>query len=70
MQKLTAKTLQELFQYEIPKIKGSRFIATLIPISSREQIEEDLLQIKKKYYDATHNCYAWRLGLQANQDLF
>lgn len=70
MQKLTAKTLLEPFQHEIPKIKGSRFITTLIPITSKEHIETSLLQIKKKYYDATHNCYAWRLGTQASQDLF
>lgn len=70
MEKLTAKVLSEEFQYEIPKIKGSRFITTLIPISSKEQMEESLLKIKKNYFDATHNCYAWRLGLQAQQDLF
>ena len=38
MEKLTAKVLSEPFQYEIPKIKGSRFITTLIPISSKEKI--------------------------------
>ena len=70
MEKLTAKVLSEPFQYEIPKIKGSRFITTLIPISSKEQMEESLLKIKKNYFDVTHNCYAWRLGRQAQQDLF
>lgn len=70
MEKLTAKVLSEPFQYEIPKIKGSRFITTLIPISSKEQMEESLLKIRKNYFDATHNCYVWRLGLQAQQDLF
>ena len=70
MEKLTAKVLSEPFQYEIPKIKGSRFITTLIPISSKGKMEESLLKIRKNYFDATHNCYAWRLGLQAQQDLF
>ena len=70
MEKLTAKVLSEPFQYEIPKIKGSRFITTLIPISSKKKIEESLLKIRKNYFDATHNCYAWRLGLQGQQDLF
>ena len=70
MEKLTAKVLSEPFQYEIPKIKGSRFITTLIPISSKGKMEESLLKIKKNYFDGTHNCYAWRLGLQAQQDLF
>lgn len=70
MEKLTAKVLSEPFQYEIPKIKGSRFITTLIPIYSKEQMEESLLKIRKNYFDATHNCYAWRFGLHAQQDLF
>ncbi|MBR2157907.1 YigZ family protein [bacterium] len=61
MEKLTYTTLSNTFQYEIPKIKGSRFIATLIPINNKEEIDEELTKIKKKYFDATHNCYARRL---------
>jgi putative IMPACT (imprinted ancient) family translation regulator len=26
--------------------------------------------VRKTYFDATHNCYAWRLWVDANQDLF
>ena len=70
MEKLFYTTLSDTFQYEIPKIKGSRFITTLIPVTSKEQIEEELTKIRKKYFDATHNCYARRLGVDANQDLF
>lgn len=70
MEKLTYTTLSNTFQYEIPKIKGSRFIATLIPINNKEEIDEELTKIKKKYFDATHNCYARRLWVDANQDLF
>ena len=35
-----------------------------------ETIEEELTKIRKKYFDATHNCYARRLWVDANQDLF
>ena len=70
MEKLTYTTLSNTFQYEIPKIKGSRFIATLIPINNKEEIDQELTKIKKKYFDATHNCYARRLWVDANQDLF
>lgn len=70
MEKLLYTTLSETFQYEIPKIKGSRFIATLIPISTKEEIDKELTKIRKKYFDATHNCYAWRYWVDANQDLF
>ena len=70
MEKLSYTTLPKTFQYEIPKIKGSRFITTLIPITTKESIDNELTQIRKKYFDATHNCYARRLGVNANQDLF
>lgn len=70
MEKLTYTTISNTFQYEIPKIKGSRFIATLIPVNSKKEIDEELTKIKKKYFDATHNCYARRLWVDANQDLF
>ena len=70
MEKLFYTKLSDTFQYEITKIKGSRFITTLIPVTSKEQIEEELTKIRKKYFDATHNCYARRLGVDANQDLF
>jgi len=70
MGKLLYTTLSESFQYEIPKIKGSRFITTLIPINTKEDIDNELTKTRKKYFDATHNCYARRLGVEANQDLF
>ena len=70
MEKLLYTTISDTFQYEIPKIKGSRFITTLIPVTNKETIEEELTKIRKKYFDATHNCYARRLWVDANQDLF
>lgn len=41
--------------------KKSKFIASLIPVESKTQAEELILQFKKKYYDARHNCIAYRL---------
>ncbi len=70
MEKLLYTTISDTFQYEIPKIKGSRFITTLIPVTNKETVEEELTKIRKKYFDATHNCYARRLWVDANQDLF
>ncbi len=70
MEKLFYTTISDTFQYEIPKIKGSRFITTLIPVTNKETIEDELTKIRKKYFDATHNCYARRLWVDANQDLF
>jgi len=51
--------LREL-QSEI-KVKGSRFICTVIPCLTRDDAERRYADLKKKYYDATHNCFAWRI---------
>ena len=55
------------------KAKGSRFLAYAFPVESEEEIREHLARLKKRYYDATHHCYAWRLGahgerFRANDD--
>lgn len=44
------------------KEKGSKFLAYAYPVSDEEQIRECLDALRKRYYDATHHCYAWRLG--------
>ena len=44
------------------KVKGSRFIADIIPVTSREEIDAALAGIRKEFYDATHHCFAYRLG--------
>ena len=43
-------------------INKSKFIAQVFRVDSIEEIEEILARTRKKYYDATHNCYAYRLG--------
>ena len=39
--------------------KRSKFIATIIPISSQKEAEAELREHRKKYSDAKHNCYAY-----------
>jgi len=56
------KTIQSPATAEI-KIKGSRFIATAIPAKSKENAEDKLAQIARQYYDATHHCFAYRIGV-------
>jgi uncharacterized YigZ family protein len=43
------------------KVKGSRFITGLKPVKSKEDAEQAYNDIRKKYYDATHNCFAYRI---------
>lgn len=41
--------------------KKSKFIANIFYVESEKEAEEMLKRIKKKYYDARHNCYAYRI---------
>ncbi|WP_287386543.1 YigZ family protein [Lachnospira sp.] len=42
--------------------KKSRFIAHVLYIDNEEQAQEYINKLKKKYWDARHNCYAYVLG--------
>ena len=44
--------------------KKSRFIATVIPITSEEDALAFIEQMKKQYWDASHNCSAYTLGMR------
>lgn len=41
--------------------KKSKFIANAFYVESIEEAEELINRIKKKYHDARHNCYAYRI---------
>ena len=42
--------------------KGSRFLAFAHPVGDESEVRQLLLVLKKKYYDARHHCFAYRLG--------
>lgn len=42
--------------------RSSKFLAFAWPVRNEEEIREYLDELRKRYYDATHHCYAWRLG--------
>jgi uncharacterized YigZ family protein len=46
------------------KIEGSRFIADVFPAPDEEQAKVHLDLIKKKYFDATHHCFAYVIGAE------
>lgn len=46
-------------------IEKSRFIASAIHVDTVEQAMEFIEQKRKRYYDATHNCYAYIVGDKA-----
>ncbi|MBQ4564245.1 MAG: YigZ family protein [Lachnospiraceae bacterium] len=55
-------TVAEGGQGEIVE-KKSRFIATVRPVSSEEEAISFIDEMKKKYWDARHNCSAYSVGI-------
>ena len=46
---------------------GSRFIASAWPVETEEEVKAVVDGLKKKYHDARHHCYAYRLGLDGGR---
>lgn len=44
-------------------VKKSRFIATVRPVESEEEEAAFINEMKKKYWDASHNCSAFTIGM-------
>jgi len=44
------------------KEKGSKFLAFAYPVSTEDEIKNLLQDLRKKFFDARHHCYAYRLG--------
>lgn len=42
--------------------KKSRFIATVLPVKSEEEALAFIESMRKKYWNATHNCFAYVIG--------
>ena len=53
-------SIKESIQTEIV-VKKSKFICNLIKVENQEDAENKIKQMKKKYYDARHNCVAYRV---------
>jgi len=51
-------------------IKHSRFIAWLMPVTTRAAIDEARESRRKKFPDATHHCFAWRIGFDHELQAF
>jgi uncharacterized YigZ family protein len=46
------------------KEKGSKFIAHAFSVYSEEDVKEELENMKKRYHDARHHCYAYMIGTE------
>lgn len=56
-------TINKTYEYT-QEIKKSTFTCTLIPVKSLDEVNAELKNIRKKYYDATHNCYSYVIALK------
>jgi len=61
------KIIDKYFTIEQPvfaeiKVKGSNFIAGAYPASDSVSALDILKTVRAKYFDATHNCFAYRIG--------
>ena len=56
-------TVKETGEHEIV-IQKSRFIAHIKRVETEQEAQEFIQVIKKKYWDATHNCSAYLIGEQ------
>jgi uncharacterized YigZ family protein len=48
------------------KDRGSKFLAFAFPVHSEEQVKEIQKDLRKKFYDARHHVYAFRLDPESD----
>ena len=56
------RTLAQALRHEIPKIRGSRFIASVERADTGDAAMAFVEQLRQEMPDATHHCFAWRVG--------
>lgn len=64
MEKTPYLTIAKTVEEEIEAIKGSRFIGIATPIGSDEEAMQFIAQIKQRFPDARHWCWAYQLREQ------
>lgn len=55
-------SLKGTVRHEI-KVKGSRFIGNALSVHSLKDADRRLESLRHEFYDATHHCFAFRVGL-------
>jgi len=51
-------------------VKKSKFISNVVPVNGAKEAEDHLEKFRKKYWDATHNVYAYSIGLKGELQRF
>ena len=47
--------------------KKSRFVSDIFPVQTEEDVKACMELVRKKYHDARHHCYAYRIGLDGSR---
>lgn len=55
-------TLEAPVGVELPRVKGSRFLAEALPVADEEAVAQALDRLRRRDDRATHHCVAYRLG--------
>ena len=45
------------------KVRDSRFVGIAVPVESEQEALREIAALRAEYSDATHCCYAYRIGL-------
>ncbi len=48
----------------LTKDKGSKFLGYAYPVNNEDDVKRRLQEVKEKHPQATHHCYAYRLGFE------
>ena len=48
----------------IYKEKGSRFLSFAFPVNTEDEAKQHINDLKKKYYDASHCTYSYKIGIE------
>lgn len=61
MEVFSYRTIQQPSEGQY-KEKGSKFLSFAFPVQSEEEVKQRIHELKKKYFDARHHCFAYVLG--------
>ena len=48
------------------KVKGSKHFGYVFPLNTEDEVDGHLKSLRKKYHDARHHAYAYRLGINGD----
>jgi uncharacterized YigZ family protein len=57
------KTVASPYQCET-RVRGSRFIASIWPVSDVRQVKQRLSDLQREYNDARHHCWSYRIAAE------